>query len=45
MTPYNDTHEDRMLNMNHRCHKEFPDIVTKREMEEVRVKGEEQNSE
>lgn len=39
MTPCNDTHEDRLLNMNHRCSEEFPDIPTKREVEEVRGKG------
>lgn len=37
--PYGDTHEDTLLNRNHRCHEEFPNITAKRELEEVRVKG------
>lgn len=39
MTPCDDTQEDRLLNMNRRCSEEFPDSATKREVEEVRVKG------
>lgn len=38
MISYNDTHEDRLLNRNHRRHEEFPNITT-RELVEVRVKG------
>lgn len=39
MIPCNGTHKDTLLNRNHRCHEEFPDITAKRELEEVRVKG------
>lgn len=39
MISYNDTHEDRLLNRNHRCHEEFPNITAQWELVEVRVKG------
>lgn len=42
MIPYSDIREDRLLNMNHRCHEDFPDIATKREVEEVGLEGKKQ---